>query len=94
MTKSEAIAYYQGNVTALARAAGVDQSTVYSWGNYPPDVRQVRLQNRAGVGIGLPLDSRQRLDLSYMHQWNRITPRETHEINHTLVIGWVWTAGP
>lgn len=58
------------------------------------DARQVRLQNRAGVGVGIPIDARQRIDVSYMHQWNRITPRETHEINHTLVIGWVWTAGP
>lgn len=57
------------------------------------DAEQVRLQNRAGVGIGIPLDARQRIDIGYMHQWNRITPRETHEINHTLVVGWVWTVG-
>jgi hypothetical protein len=56
------------------------------------DARQVRLQNRAGIGVGIPIDARQRIDVGYMHQWNRITPRETHEINHTLVIGWVWTA--
>jgi hypothetical protein len=56
------------------------------------DAENVRLQNRAGVGIGIPLDARQRIDVGYMHQWNRITPRATHEINHTLVIGWVWTA--
>jgi len=56
------------------------------------DAEQVRLQNRAGVGIGIPIDAHQRIDLSYMHQWNRITPRATHEINHTLIIGWVWTA--
>lgn len=56
------------------------------------DAEQVRLQNRAGVGLGIPIDARQRIDLSYMHQWNRITPRETHEINHTFVIGWVWVA--
>lgn len=57
------------------------------------DAEQVRLQNRAGVGIGIPLDAHQRIDLSYMHQWNRITPRTTHEINHTFVVGWVWTSG-
>lgn len=57
------------------------------------DAERVRLQNRAGVGVGIPLDARQRIDISYMHHWNRITPRETHEINHTLVIGWVWVAG-
>jgi hypothetical protein len=57
------------------------------------DADQVRLQNRAGAGIGIPLDARQRIDLSYMHHWNRLTPRETHEVNHTFVVGWVWTAG-
>ena len=56
------------------------------------DAEQVRLQNRAGVGVGIPIDANQRIDVSYMHQWNRITPRETHEINHTFIIGWVWTA--
>jgi hypothetical protein len=57
------------------------------------DAERVRLQNRAGLGVGIPIDARQRIDVGYMNQWNRITPRETHEINHTLVIGWVWTAG-
>lgn len=52
---------------------------------------QRRLQNRAQVGVGVPIDERQRIELSYLHQWNRITPRETHEINHTLVLSWVWT---
>lgn len=56
------------------------------------DARNVRLQNRAGLGVGIPLDARQRIDVGYMHHWNRLTPRETHEINHTLVVGWVWTA--
>lgn len=96
---------YQQRVRFMARAqrslatigAGTAIGFVYNEYFVPvghSDARQVRLQNRAGVGIGLPLDSRQRLDLSYMHQWNRITPRETHEINHTLVISWVWTASP
>ena len=56
------------------------------------DAEQVRLQNRAGLGIGIPIDAHQRIDVSYMHQWNRVTPRATHEINHTLIVGWVWTA--
>lgn len=56
------------------------------------DAERVRLQNRAGVGLGIPLSARQRIDVSYMHHWNRLTPRATHEINHTLVIGWVRTA--
>lgn len=53
---------------------------------------QRRLQNRAQLGVGVPLSERQRVEIGYLHQWNRITPRETHEINHTLVISWVWVA--
>lgn len=45
MTKLEAIAYYGDNVSALARALGIDQSTVYSWGDYPPERRQLQLQH-------------------------------------------------
>jgi transposase-like protein len=44
MKKSEAIAHYGGNVSALARALGIDQSTVYSWGDFPPDRRQLQLE--------------------------------------------------
>jgi transposase-like protein len=44
MRKSEAIAYYQGNVSALARALGLHQSAPYSWGEYPPDKHQLRLE--------------------------------------------------
>lgn len=53
---------------------------------------QRRLQNRAQLGFGRPLSERQRVEISYLHQWNRITPRETHEFNHTLVLSWLWTA--
>lgn len=53
---------------------------------------QRRLQNRAQLGFGRPLSDRQRVEISYLHQWNRITPRETHEFNHTLVLSWLWTA--
>ena len=56
------------------------------------DGEQKRLQNRAQLGVGLPLNAQQRVEVSYMHQWNRITPRETHEINHTLVLSWYWTS--
>ncbi len=55
------------------------------------DGDQRRLQNRAQVGVGIPIDSRQRLEIGYMHQWNRITPRTTHDINHTVVVAWLWT---
>lgn len=96
---------YQQRARFMARAqrsiAATDAGAVlgFAYNEYflpvgHSDARQVRLQNRAGVGMGIPIDARQRIDLSYMHQWSRITPRETHEINHTLVIGWVWTAAP
>ncbi len=44
MTKSEAIKFYGGNVSELARALGIDQSTFYSWGDYPPGGRQLQLE--------------------------------------------------
>lgn len=56
------------------------------------DAAQRRLQNRAQVGVGVPVSARQRLEFSYLHQWNRITPRATHELNHTLVASWIWSA--
>jgi hypothetical protein len=55
------------------------------------DGDQQRLQNRAQVGVGVPTTAKQRIELSYLHQWNRITPRTTHEFNHTLMVSWVWT---
>ena len=55
------------------------------------DGDQQRLQNRAQLGLGFPTSAKQRIELSYLHQWNRITPRTTHEFNHTLMLSWVWT---
>lgn len=46
MKTSEAIAHFGGNVSALARAAEVDQSTVYSWGEYPPGPRQLLIERK------------------------------------------------
>lgn len=48
MKTSEAIAFYGGNVSALARALDCDQSTPYSWGEYPPLGRQYQLQELTG----------------------------------------------
>lgn len=48
MKKSEAIAHYGNNVSALARALDIDQSSVYSWGEYPPDARQLQLERITG----------------------------------------------
>lgn len=53
------------------------------------DARLGRYQNRSSVGLGFPLDAERRLEVSYMHQWNRVTPSRTHEINHTLVLSLV-----
>jgi hypothetical protein len=51
MTTDEAIAYYDKNVSALARAAEVDQSSVYSWGKYPPGGRQLLLQAKTNGAL-------------------------------------------
>jgi hypothetical protein len=48
MTKLEALAFYGGNVSALARALGLDQSTPYSWGEYPPREHQIELERISG----------------------------------------------
>lgn len=56
------------------------------------DGAQRRFQNRAQVGLGVPVSAEQRVEIAYMHQWNRITPRTTHEFNHTIVLSWYWTA--
>lgn len=56
------------------------------------DARFRRQQNRLGVGVGLPLDARQRVEVGYMHQWLRVTSKRALENNHTLVLSWVWTA--
>lgn len=56
------------------------------------DGEQRRLQNRAQIGIGVPISAVQRVEIGYMHQWNRITPRSTHEFNHTMLLNWYWTA--
>lgn len=55
------------------------------------DGAQRRLQNRAQIGVGIPLSTEQRVEIGYMNQWNRITPRTTHEFNHTMVLNWYWT---
>lgn len=49
MKKSEAIAFYGGNISALARALEIDQSTVYSWkGDRIPGGRQLQLERITG----------------------------------------------
>lgn len=48
MRKSEAIAFYAGNISALARALDITQSTIYSWGEYPPVGRQFQIEKLSG----------------------------------------------
>ena len=46
-------------------------------------------QNRASVGIGLPLGRGERLEMSYMQQWIANTRLKTSEINNTLLVMFV-----
>ncbi len=48
-------------------------------------------QNRAAVGIALPLDSRQRVEIGYMNLWNAFAARRANEVNHTLTVSWFWS---
>jgi hypothetical protein len=43
MTTQEAIEHY-GTQTKLATALGTTQSTISSWGAFPPKLRQLQLQ--------------------------------------------------
>jgi hypothetical protein len=43
MTTEEAIKHY-GTQWKLAKALGTVQSTISSWGTYPPKLRQLQLQ--------------------------------------------------
>lgn len=45
MTKTEALAYYDNNVSALTRVLGLRQNAVYSWeGDTMPPIQQIRLE--------------------------------------------------
>lgn len=49
MRKSEAIEFYGGNVSALARALEIDQSSIYSWADDTiPGGRQLQLERITG----------------------------------------------
>ena len=47
MTKDEALAFYADNQSALARALGIDQSTVNKWKRIPA-LRQIQLERISG----------------------------------------------
>lgn len=44
MTTADAIRYY-GTQQKLADALGISQSTVAEWGEFPPPLRQLQLQD-------------------------------------------------
>lgn len=46
-------------------------------------------QNRASVGVGLPLGRGERMEVSYMQQWIANTRLRTSEINNTLLVMFV-----
>ena len=43
MTKTQAITFF-GNQKALADALGIEQPSVCGWGEYPPEIQQVKLE--------------------------------------------------
>lgn len=64
MTTQEAIEYYGGTQQKLADAIGITQASVSEWGEYPPPIRQLQLQQLSGGRLkaqpGLLLPKRKR----------------------------------
>ncbi len=48
-------------------------------------------QNRATVGVGVPVTPRQRVEIGYMNLYNAYASRRANEINHTLWLSWHYT---
>lgn len=48
MKKTEALDYFGGSPGKLADSLGITVGAVSQWGVYPPDDRQMQLQNRTG----------------------------------------------
>jgi len=48
-------------------------------------------QNRATVGVGVPVTPRQRVEIAYMNLYNAYASRRANEINHTLWLSWHYT---
>jgi hypothetical protein len=51
MKTEDARKHYANNVSELARALGMDQSTFYSWGEFPPPLRQLQLEAVTGGAL-------------------------------------------
>ena len=48
-------------------------------------------QNRAAVGIGLPLGKTMQAEVAYMNLYNAFPSRRANEVNHTLWVSWHYT---
>lgn len=48
-------------------------------------------QNRASVGVGIPLSATMRTEVGYMNLYNAFAPRRANEVNHTLWVSWHYT---
>jgi hypothetical protein len=48
-------------------------------------------QNRATVGVGVPLSPRVRAEVGYMNLYNALAARRANEVNHTLWLSWHWS---
>jgi hypothetical protein len=57
-------------------------------GDGDPPVRLT--QNRLNLGVGIPIDARQRIELGYLHFWNVHGAARVNEITHTATLSWVW----
>lgn len=48
-------------------------------------------QNRATIGVGIPVSRTQRVELAYLNLYNAFATRRANEINHTLWLSWHYT---
>lgn len=49
-------------------------------------------QNRAAIGLGVPITERVRLELSYLNLWNALPSARINEVNHTISLSLGWTS--
>lgn len=48
-------------------------------------------QNRATIGVGIPVSRTQRVELAHLNLYNALATRRANEINHTLWLSWHYT---
>lgn len=51
MLTKDAIKYFDGNRSALARALGIEPESTYSWGKSVPKLRQLQLEMLTGGAL-------------------------------------------